>query len=259
MKLKILFIILIIIFAGWNNINSGWISEKHIGYTIFFTPYDHENINEYVTYFENGEKAVTDFFQTSFKNKFDIYIHPNRESLDSTWQTDWNYPEFNSECWMVASGVANKLDILSPRLWDSLSCEHSYSNKLEVQQLITHELVHVFHGQLNISNDFSNVSGIDWFIEGLAVYVSGQCDSVRINAVKNAVINNQIPKDINSFWSGNLKYGLSGAVVMYVDIKFGRKKLIELLKYNNLNELLNSLGTTESEIIDGFVNYISII
>ena len=43
---------------------------------------------------------------------------------------------------------------------------------------------------------------------------------------------------------------------MYVDIKFGRKKLIELLKYNNLNELLNSLGTTESEIIDGFISYI---
>ncbi|MFZ4520792.1 MAG: hypothetical protein ACOYNC_03750 [Bacteroidales bacterium] len=48
------------------------------------------------------------------------------------------------------------------------SCEHVYSEKLKTQQIITHELVNVYHGQLNAGPDFSDVSGIDWFVEGLA-------------------------------------------------------------------------------------------
>ncbi|MGH2647254.1 MAG: hypothetical protein ACRDE8_06785, partial [Ginsengibacter sp.] len=115
---------------------------------------------------------------------------------------------------MVASGVSDRIDILSPRLWRSENCEHDYSQKEQTQQLITHELVHVFHGQLNPSPDFSNVNNIDWFIEGLATCASGQCDSSGITEVINAIKNNSIPSSINQFWTGKLKYGLSGTLVM---------------------------------------------
>lgn len=259
MKIKSLILltfVFILIFPGWNIIGDKWISEKLVGYTVFYTSVDRNNIKEYVVYFENGKKSVTDFFQSSFNDDFDIYIHPNRSSLDSSWQKDWNMPGFKSQCWMVASGIANKLDIISPKMWDSEACEHIYSNTIKTQQLITHELVHVFHGQQNKSPDFSDVTGIDWFVEGLATYASGQCDSIRIAEVKNAILENKIPQNLNEFWLGDLRYGLSGTVVMYLDKKFGREKLMGLLKYNNIKEVLNSLETTESEIVNEWRNYI---
>ena len=254
-SLLLLIVFLTLILFGWVVIREKWITEKRIGYTIFYTNSDKENINEYAIYFNNGKKSVSDFFQSTFYNEFDIYIHPNRISIDSSWQKDWNIPEFKSQCWMVASGIAIKLDIISPKIWDNVSCEHIYSNTIKTQQLITHELIHVFHGQRNISPDFSNVNGIDWFIEGLATYASGQCDSIRVSEVKNAILENKMPQHLNKFWTGNLKYGLSGTVVMYLDKKYGRKKMIQLLKHNNMKEVLLSLETTELEIISGWKEY----
>ncbi len=244
--------LLIPILLGWTLIDDKWMVEEQNGYSLYYTAMDKQNIIEYATYFQVGKTTVDEFFQSPFKNNFSIYIHPSRSSLDSTWQKDWNMPDLKSQCWMVASGVSNKLDIISPKKWDSLACEHSYSDSIKTQHLITHELVHVFHGQQNKSPDFSDVTGIDWFIEGLAVYVSGQCDSIRISEVKKALSENKIPETLDEFWTGNLKYGLSGTVVWYLDEKFGREKLISLLRFNTIQELLNALNTTESEIIYGW-------
>ncbi len=157
---------------------------------------------------------------------------------------------------MVASGVASKLDMLSPKLWDKEACEHIYSETKKTQQLITHELVHVYHGQLNVSPDFSNVEGIDWFIEGLATFASGQCDSLRIAEVKKANTNNKIPESLANFWTGNIKYGLSGSVVMFIDYKYGRTKLKELLSLNKKTEILSVLKTTELELLNEWKKYI---
>jgi hypothetical protein len=181
---------------------------------------------------------------------------PSRQSLDSAWQTDWKMPEFKSECWMVASGVGQKIDIISPKKWDKEACEHEYSESIKTQQLITHELVHVFHGQLNVSSDFSNVEGIDWFVEGLATYASGQCDSTRIAEIKNAIDNNKIPTSLDNFWTGNLKYGLSGSMVMFIDSKYGRTRLKELLPFNKKTEILQSLKITEEELLQAWTDYI---
>lgn len=243
------------IFLNWKVIDNKWIAEKQNGYSLFYTTSDEQSITDYKVFFETGKRTVEEFFQGSFNNDFNIYIHPSRISLDSTWQKDWNMPTFKSQCWMVASGVSNKLDIVSPKKWDSLACEHSYSNSIKTQRLITHELVHVYHGQQNKSPDFSDVSGIDWFIEGLAVYASGQCDSIRISEVKKGIKENAIPETLNKFWSGKLKYGQSGTVVMFLDNKYGREMLISLLSYNDISEIMIQLKTTEEEILKDWKRY----
>jgi hypothetical protein len=259
MKINILLYLIctfIPFFISGTELNDNWINKKHEGYEIYYTPADIKNMEEYVDLIDSGKKIINDFFQKSFQNEFKIIVHPSRLSIDSTWQKDWKIPEFKSQCWMVASGIGDKLDIISPKMWDSLTCEHSYSNFIKTQQLITHELVHVFHGQQNKSPDFSDITSLDWFVEGLATYVSGQCDSLRIANVKNAISNKNIPDNLDMFWSGKLRYGLSGTVVMYLDKQYGKEKMFELLKYNTLQEVLNSLNTTESEIIRGWNSYI---
>lgn len=253
----ILFTVLLVpVIFSWTISQDKWIVEKQNGYFLYYTTSDKHNIIEYKTYFEDGKKAVENFFQSSFKHDFNIYIHTSRESLESAWQKDWNMPDFKSECWMVASGIADKFDIISPKMWDNLACEHIYSDTIKTQNLITHELIHVFHGQQNKSPDFNDITGIDWFVEGLATYASGQCDSIRILDVKKALLDNKIPESLNKFWAGNLRYGLSGTVVMYLDNKYGREKLTSLLEYNTLIEVLNSLETSELEIMDGWKRYI---
>ncbi len=243
------------LFFSFQNFDNLWITEKHKSFNLVYTAGDRKLKKEYTRFTENGIKEVKNFFSNSFNKKFEVYIHPGRRSLDSTWQKDWKMPDFKSECWMVASGVAARLDLLSPTMWGKEACEHIYSEKDKTQKLITHELIHVFHGQQNASPDFSNTEGIDWFAEGLATYVSGQCDSSRISEIKKAITANKIPDGLDKFWTGKLKYGLSGSVVMYIDYKFGRTKLKELLPYNKKSEILSSLNTTEGELLAGWEKY----
>lgn len=233
-----------------------WLTEKTAAYTLHYTSFDNDRIPEYNKLFETGISSVSTFFNAPFPDEFSIYIHPSRTSMDSTWRKDWNVPEFKSECWMVASGVASKLDLLSPACWKAEACEHNYTESIKTQQLITHELLHVYHGQLNASPDFSNVEGIDWFVEGLATYVSGQCDSLRLAEVKEAVVANKTPNQLDNFWSGKLKYGLSGSVVMYLSHKYGIVRLKELLPLTKKTEILSTLHISESELLSGWRDFI---
>jgi hypothetical protein len=249
-------VILIPLLLSWTSYNDNWTAEKREGFRIFYTAADEQNKDEYVQLVKEGVATVTGFFGSSFKEEYDVYIHPDRQSLDSTWQKDWNMPDFKSECWMVGSGVAVRLDLISPKTWARQSCEHDYADGVSTQRLITHELVHVFHGQWNPSPDFSGVTGIDWFVEGLASYASGQCDSVRVAEVRKAIIENKVPQSLDQFWSGKLKYWLSGTMVMYIDQKYGREKLVSLLKYVNPEELLGALDVSEAELIRGWREYL---
>lgn len=258
MKSKQLFLtaFFVLIFISWKLSDNNWITETHNGYILYYKTIDKKNIKEYDRLVENGILSVKIFFNSSFSKEFDIFIHPGRKSLDSTWQKNWNMPDFKSECWMVASGTASRLDLISPKAWENEACEHNYSQTQQTQNLITHELVHVYHGQLNASPDFSNVDGIDWFVEGLATYASGQCDSLRIAEIRKAISDNNIPKKLDDFWKGNLRYGLSGSVVLYIDKKYGRGKLKELLHFNKKTDLLLTLNTTESELLEKWKEYI---
>ena len=255
-KSVIFIVFLTLILAGWIGIADDWIIEKHKAYTFFYNRDDRQNKVEYVNLTNKGIKSVKDFFGGGYKSKFDVYIYPSREAMDKQWQKDWHMPGLKSERWMVASGVAGRFDALSPKTWDREACEHHYGEKLKTQQLFTHELVHVYHGQLNTSPDFSDVDRIDWFVEGLATYASGQCDAARMANIKKAVLDHKIPESLDNFWTGKLKYGLAGSMVMYIDHQYGRHKLKELLKFNKKEEILMSLNVTEADLLIGWRQYI---
>lgn len=232
-----------------------WSKKTGKQFDLYYTEKDKSFLKDYSQLLANGMATVTAFFDSSYRTKFKVFVHPHRHSLDSTWQLDWNMPSFKSECWMVASGVARRVDMISPQVWDKESCEHSSSNKEKIQQIITHELVHVFHGQRNFSNDFSVTEKADWFIEGLATYVAGQCDSTALASVKELIVTRTYPKTIDIFWEGKLRYGLSGSLVMYIDKNFGRDKLKRMLPFNKKSELLKELGVSEEELLAGWAKF----
>jgi hypothetical protein len=251
----ILKLALSMILLSWTAGKNYWLKKELEFFNINYTIQDESSIDEYGELILVGLKKVEKFFDGRYKNKFEVFIYPNRNSLDSAWRDDWKTPGFKSECWMVASGISEKIDILSPMVWDAESCEHKYSQKEQTQKLITHELVHIFHGQLNISPDFNDVTNIDWFIEGLATYASGQCDSSRIGEVKKAINDGTVPGTIDQFWTGKLKYALSGTMVMYIDKRYGRTKVKELLQYNRKQKILQALGITEINLLSKWKEY----
>lgn len=257
MRISILTALTGLLLLSWKTGADTWMTEKQNTFTLLYKEADKNNIAEYLPYLNTGMKSVSRFFSEEYRHSFDVYIHPERKSMETQWQKDWNMPDFKSECWMVASGTAKKLDLLSPKQWGKEACEHIYSETEKTQGLITHELAHVFHGQHNASPDFSNIEGIDWFVEGLATYASGQCDSLRMEQVRIALQENKIPGSLDQFWTGKLKYGLSGSMVMYIDSLFGRKKLIGLLAFSKKSEILSSLNITEAELMGGWKKFVN--
>jgi hypothetical protein len=139
---------------SWKINDDAWQLKNYKSFSFYYTEADKGEASEYVNLVSSGIKSVEGFFSEPYKNKFDVYICSNRKMLDSVWSKDWGMSGFKSECWMVASGVAKRVDIIAPKAWDKEACEHRYSDKLSTQQLITHELVHVYNGQLNASSNF---------------------------------------------------------------------------------------------------------
>lgn len=248
--------LLAIIWAGCFFLPVEWKSSKANSFTVNYTAEDDGTVKKYSEWISEGQKSTAKFFDQKFNKPFSVYLHPTRQSLDEQWQKDWQMPNFKSECWMVASGVATKLDLLSPRVWDSQSCEHKEADVKASKELITHELVHVFHGQQNASPDFSTTDGIDWLVEGLATYVSGQLNDEKLKEVKAALAEGKIPLDLSKFWTGKMRYGLSGSMIMYVDKTFGREKVKSLLKYAKKEEVLKSLDVSETDLLNGWKKFI---
>ncbi|MBL0154057.1 MAG: hypothetical protein IPP93_11410 [Chitinophagaceae bacterium] len=233
-----------------------WLQSRESGFDFYYKQADAAQSRQYAGMINTGMQSVHGFFGKNYLQPFDVYLHPDRASLDSCWQHDWQMPSFKSECWMVASGVAKRIDWLSPRRWSAEACEHNPADTISMQQVVTHELVHVFHGQMNASPDFSNTQNMDWFVEGLATFASGQCDEGKIQQVADAIRTGNIPDSLSKFWTGKLRYALSGSMVKYIDAHYGRKFIISLLALNNNHDVLQVLGVSEKTLLADWKEYI---
>lgn len=227
----------------------GWRIKKVGKCLLHYMAEDLPNLSTYEALLLQGLNSVESFWGESFSEEFDLYIHPRRSSLDEAWQASWNMPGFESECWMVASGVAHRMDLLSPAIWHREACEHRSEDLDRTQKLITHELFHVFHGQHNISPDFSETQGIDWFVEGLATYASGQNDENRKKEVLEAFKAEQFPASLDECWKGKLRYGQCASLLEYLDQSYGRQKLRSLMTFSTRSVLLESLQISETKLL----------
>lgn len=150
---------------------------------------------------------------------------------------------------MVASGVADEVRLLSPRAWTTEACEHDAEDELHLRRLVAHELVHAYHGQHNPSPDFVDVSGIDWFAEGLATYASGQLEDPALASAREALERGAGPDSLARAWTGRYRYGVSGSLVAFVDRELGRGRILELLGASSGEELLALIGRDEEELL----------
>jgi hypothetical protein len=231
-----------------------WDSLVRKEYTLHYTKADKDITIIIDDELQSGFKHIVDFFHHSFINKFDVYIFPARNLMDKQWQKDWGDSTFESQCWMIASGVGHRLDILSPTAWKKEACDHNANDSTEIRRVIWHELVHVFHGQYNPDHTFNYIEKLDWLVEGVATFVSGQLDAKRLQRIKQIIREGKAPLSLDSFWKGPEKYGLSGSMIAYIHNKYSRNKLFELLKQTNKGAALKSLDISETQLLADWKN-----
>lgn len=233
-----------------------WKVIVYEGTKIHYTSEDSEFMKRFKQYLSEGRQRVERFFGKDFLRPFIVRIFPDRASLDEHWRKAWNLPGFESSCWMVASGAGNELDLLSPRTWNEEACEHDPKDETEIQLLINHELVHIYHSQVNPSPEFESLEAIGWFMEGLATYASRQVDDERIQRAKEAVETGGFSKSLENMWSGPYRYAICGTLVQFIDTAYGRGTLIEMLSYATRDEFLNRLVLSEEELINAWKEFV---
>jgi hypothetical protein len=189
------------------------------------------------------------FFGASFPDPIHFQMVSSRGAFDRAVA---KFGVGTTECWMVGLGTADLMVLLSRSAWSTQACDHDPNDLPAVRRLIAHELIHVYHGQLNPSRDFSGIEDLDWFVEGLAVFGSGQLTDDRLEAMQAAIVAGQFPASLSKVWTGPNRYGFAGSIARYVDLTWGRAMTVRLLKVRSTKEALALLGTTEPSLLQAW-------
>jgi hypothetical protein len=160
--------------------------------------------------YNSGMKKFNNFFNLNVpKGKLKVFLVQNRKDIDTIRLQ-------KTENWVVGWSKYESIFILDRKNYEKES-SHKYSDG-EYSRLILHEMVHFFKDQL------ANVKKAPvWLNEGLAIFLSGQ------NKVKKK------PEEFKKFLSfynfyGREIYYESGFVIEFLFNKFGKAKLMKLLK-----------------------------
>ncbi len=219
-----------------------------------YTEPDETVAQEIEGYLAHGRQLVETFFEMPFVESVNVRVCPSREAFTASFPPEWGMTE--TQRWMVAAGVADKLIILSPRVWGEEADEHDPLDTEHVQDIVVHELVHVFHGQHNPTRDFTGAEQLGWFIEGLAVHVSGQLAHGHLAEPSEAIERDAVPTRLADAWSGKYRYGVCGSLVAYLDATCGRDTLRDMLAVTNQADLLALAGATESQLFDQWQRWV---
>ncbi|MEZ6022689.1 MAG: hypothetical protein R3C16_04585 [Hyphomonadaceae bacterium] len=196
---------------------------------------------------EAGRARIENFFGRSFATTPRLIVAGDRAGFDAAFPAEWGMTP--TQCWMVGVGVADFFALLAPSAWDAEACDHDNADTAEAQALVIHELTHVYHGQYNPTGDFTGMDDIGWFVEGLAVLVSGQLEMRHADAAASAIAAGAAPTALASAWSGQYRYGVCGSMVQYIDERWGRETLTALLPATTQQQVLDTLGVSEAQFL----------
>jgi hypothetical protein len=164
---------------------------------------------------EKEIKKLERFYGIKFSKNPEIVVVKDRKGIDKLKNR-------KTERWIVGWVDKNKVFVLDRNNFEKES-SHTYSDK-EYSSLVIHELAHCFFNR--ISNNAENPL---WLNEGLAIYLSDQ-NKFKKKPIKFSNFlrfHNQAGKQI---------YRESGFIVEELVKKFGKSKLLQLVKSLNKNQ-----------------------
>lgn len=203
----------------------------------------------------SAERTIEQFFGRPFAKAVTITVCPSRKAFDEALRRKWGMEA--TQPWMVGAAGARVLFVLSPRVWKSEAQEHNPDDSQEIADIVTHELVHSFHAQVNPNKDLEGLDDMAWFAEGLATYVSGQLARSHKGVAKREIEDSRGPKDLATAWSGRGRYGVSGSMVNFVDAMYGRRAVRTLLTLTTNADALKALKTDEPTFLADWKSWVS--
>lgn len=159
---------------------------------------------------------------------------------------------------MVGSGNAEGLVLLSPNSWQKEACDHDSTDEIAIQRLITHELVHSFQANALPKKSFDGLDPLEWFVEGLAVYVSGQLQKPSSLPDSAETLKQHLPSSLVKAHRGRYRYGFSGSLVQYLDVTYGRQILLSLVPVSNIKTFFSKLAVSEGEFLEDWQRYLKL-
>lgn len=169
--------------------------------------YNNEKVNSFV---KKAKLELEDFFGFTWDTNFpSLVMVPDRKTIDSI-------KGCKTEDWVIGWADGKVLYCLQPENFEKES-RHKYSDSF-YSNLIKHELTHAF------CRYYSSSTQPMWLFEGIAVHLSNQIYSRQFENP------NYIDTILNETYTWNNSYNDSGLIVENLTTKFGKEKIIRLIK-----------------------------
>jgi hypothetical protein len=73
---------------------------------------------------------------------------------------------------------------------------------------------------------------------------------------KRAVNEGKVPNLLSEAWSGKYRYGVAGSMVKFVEAKWGKGKVLDLLKATSNPEALKMLNLSDGDFIHAWRQWV---
>lgn len=229
-------------------------SEWHIASANGFQVRYQETENQFVPFLlssaNEARSEITSFFRVTATaaRPHRIQLHSSGQEYERYVRERWQQAGFVRACWMVGSADSSEIQLLSPNAWNRDACGHDPSDRQHLRDLVVHEAVHVYHRRYFAGTQFP-LAPLAWFVEGLAVHASGALGDPERDMVRRTLAAGYVPATLAEVLTGPLGYNGVGSLVSYLDDRFGRQRLIELMNATSTADVLGRLGTEESDLI----------
>ena len=217
-----------------------WLERNAGSVSIRYTDPDAALATSMTPVVESELARVTNFLGLSPQRSFPIVVWPDRQRFRDRFHGLFREVP---QCWVIAFGLASGVDMLPPRLWE---CGHSALSAEVLGLVLAHELTHVVHQQ---QPGFGYGGDMSWFLEGLAVYVSGQYNTEYAGVAQARLAQGFVPSSLPALMNDGAGYALAGDVVRFIDATWGRATLRSLTGMSSTTMILAALNDTQANLL----------
>lgn len=204
-------------YFGKNKVNYdkfSWRVYKSPHFEVYYYPEFEQHLARLVSYLESSYQHISAELKHEIQSSIPVVFYKTHSEFEQTNL----FPDFIPEGVQAFSEpIRNRMVIPVDGAPDRL------------QGLITHELAHIFEFDL-IPRGIVNRGIPLWIDEGLADYLRGDWDSHDLMTVRDAALNDQIPRMSKmQVAGGRTDYNLGHAVFDFIAARFGKEGIRQFL------------------------------
>jgi hypothetical protein len=183
-------------------------------FEVYYYPEFEQHLGRLVSYLESSYQHISSELKHEIQSSIPVVFYKTHSEFEQTNL----YPDFIPDgAQAFTEPIRNRMVIPVDGAPDRL------------QGLITHELAHVFEFDL-IPRGLVSRSLPLWIDEGLADYLRGDWDSHDLMTVRDAALNDQIPRMSKmQVAGGRVDYNLGHAVFDFIAARFGKEGIRQFL------------------------------